>query len=273
MKLQRLGIEIVSGCQLKCVGCPNSTLNRKIRQVDPEDLALYLKNIDVTHVEFLKLYQFGEIFLHDNLPKIFEVIESQDFKIKHVEISTNGQILDEDKILTVFESGIVTRFGVSADGDGTPAEYEKLRPGADWDTLEQFMDLVKDASIFSPWTKLFLKVIPTGKPKWEPLAKKYGFKIEYLKWRKAPDSVKFENADLKIPNGPCKHVKSTRIRCYVDVDGTVVPCCCHPRAHAFGSLKRNKFSEIYNGKLRREYLSMMKTLRPFHSVCGRCEVK
>lgn len=82
MTLQRLGIDVVGGCNLKCVGCPNSTLSRKIQFTSPADLNKYLSNVNVKRIEFLKLYNFGEIFLHPYLKEILNQIINQKWKVK-----------------------------------------------------------------------------------------------------------------------------------------------------------------------------------------------
>ena len=59
---------------------------------------------------------------------------------------------------------------------------------------------------------------------------------------------------------------------YVDADGSVVPCCMHPRAGVFGNLLTQKFSEILNGDARREMKTAMERNRASMSVCGSCDV-
>jgi len=275
MKLQRLGIDIVSGCNLRCVGCPNSTLKRKIEFTTPDNFNLILSNIDVKHIEYLKLYNFGETLLYPNLSEILEIIKKQRWGTKHVEIATNGQIINERNIRAIFYRNVITKLGVSCDGDCTPEEYERLRPSAKWNQLEDFLGVTN--AIYWPLntiTKRVLKIICTGnKEKWKKFAKQYGYGIEWRKWRKAPNSVKYEKAKLKVPNYSCKHVESSRIRCYVDWNGDVVPCCNHPKATVFGNLKEQKFSEIYHGKKRKAFITLLNKDRKKHRICGRCEVR
>jgi radical SAM protein with 4Fe4S-binding SPASM domain len=55
----------------------------------------------------------------------------------------------------------------------------------------------------------------------------------------------------------------------VDADGTIVPCCYHPRADVSGNLMTQKYSEILSGVAR---LAMKQENRAAMPVCGRCEV-
>jgi len=275
MKLQRLGMDIVGGCNLKCVGCPNSTLDRKIRFTELDDFSKILNNIDVSHVEFFKLYNFGESFLHPDIGKFLAIIPKQKWSVKHIELSTNGQIVDEEKIRSVLSNKRVTRFGISADGDCTPEEYERLRSGAKWEKLINFMEMSSRIHIDCGSTaKMFLKIICTGnKKEWKVLAGKYGFSIEWLDWRRPPEAKMFEGQQKRSLHKVCKYVKSTKIRCFVGWDGLVVPCCCHPRAAVLGNLLKERFTDIYHGSKRKAFIRTMRRNRPTMKICGNCEIK
>ena len=275
MILQRLGIDVVGGCNLKCVGCPNSTLDRKIRFTTPENFNLQLSNINVERIEFLKLYNFGETLLHPNLDEILAQIPKQKWNAKHIEMSTNGQVVDIKKLSAIFSSKIITRFGISCDGDCTPEEYMKLRKGARWEKLIEFMILAQEMRRkYNSKTKMFLKIFCTGnKLQWKKLAKDMDYRIQWRRWMKPPDSIKFMHTKRKKVNGVCNHVRSTKIRCYVDWDGVVVPCCCYPRAGVFGSLKKQKFTEIYGGDKRKAFIRKLRRNRQSHQICKNCEAK
>src|SRR5512136_2389955 len=45
-----LHFDIVHGCQLRCIACPNSTLESKIQMVTVEDFGRCLSNIDVERI-------------------------------------------------------------------------------------------------------------------------------------------------------------------------------------------------------------------------------
>src|SRR4051812_23672230 len=58
--IDKCHFEIVRGCQLRCLGCPNSTLQPKVRRIEPDDFDQCLRNIDVKHIEYFRLFNFGE---------------------------------------------------------------------------------------------------------------------------------------------------------------------------------------------------------------------
>ena len=62
--------DIVHGCQLRCVGCPNSTLEPKIYRIPVADFSRCLANIDVERIHTLRLYNYGEPLLHKKIASI-----------------------------------------------------------------------------------------------------------------------------------------------------------------------------------------------------------
>ena len=61
-------IDVVHGCQLRCVGCPNSLLQPKIVPVEPAFFARMLGNVDVERIHTLRLFNFGEPLLTSACP-------------------------------------------------------------------------------------------------------------------------------------------------------------------------------------------------------------
>ncbi|MFW5927095.1 MAG: radical SAM protein, partial [Wenzhouxiangella sp.] len=84
-------IDVVHGCQLRCVGCPNSTLKPKIKRMPLVDFRRILGNIDVDKIHTLRLFNDGEPLLHPNLSELVSIIPEQRFRPSFVEISTNAQ--------------------------------------------------------------------------------------------------------------------------------------------------------------------------------------
>jgi radical SAM protein with 4Fe4S-binding SPASM domain len=58
---------------------------------------------------------------------------------------------------------------------------------------------------------------------------------------------------------------------YVDWDGTVVPCCVHPKAGELGNLRHQLLSEIFSGAQRAEFVETMRTARETLPICRICE--
>lgn len=77
--------DVVDGCQLSCVGCPSSTLYPTVRRISITDFKACLHNIDVKAIGLFRLFNYGEPFLHNELPSLVEQIPLQRWKAQQIE--------------------------------------------------------------------------------------------------------------------------------------------------------------------------------------------
>jgi molybdenum cofactor biosynthesis enzyme MoaA len=91
LQIRKFGFDIVHGCQLRCVGCPNSVIKPRIQRVPVDVFAACLANVDVARVRLMRLFNFGEPLLHDDLPGIMEAVRKAPFELGLLELSTNAQ--------------------------------------------------------------------------------------------------------------------------------------------------------------------------------------
>lgn len=276
MRIRKMGFDIVHGCQLRCVGCPNSTLQDKIQLCEVETFDTCLRNLDVEKVYKLRLYNYGEPLLHPKLDEILKIISRQSFKVRDVEITTNGQYWNEELFRRVFSLNIVTQFYVSCDGNCTAENYELLRPPAKWIKLMKFLKNMKRLrDEVCPDMFLGTRTICTDKKeksKWKELLKPLGYKPEFRPWGTRADSTERPWGKVKIPKGVCRYLTEAKgLRLYVDYDGTVVPCCVHPRAGVLGNLTYNRYSEILKSDVRKDFMRTMKKDRSLVAACKGCE--
>ena len=283
-----LQFDIVHGCQLRCVGCPNSTLLPKIERISVDDFNICLQNIDVKRIHCMRLFSFGEPLLHKNLSGIISVIPKQKWIVENVEISTNAQYVEWEDFENALKQQVITRLVVSCDGDGTPEEYERLRPPAKWQKLIEFLERARELrDQSSPSLQLATRTIvrtAQDMERWREILVPRGWTPEFRGWMSLPESAQnMTERKLQVPQGPCffvadpeefaQHPWPGEIRLlYVDADGTVVPCCTHPRAGVFGNLKRQKFSEILSGRARAAFKAQMAKNRAAMPICGQCDM-
>ena len=271
--LNRVGIDIVHGCQLRCIGCPNSTLQPAIRFMAVDDFDTILRNIDITFLKGLRLFNFGEPLLHPNLPDILRRIPKQAYRIQTVGISTNAQHHDFPMLEEVFRVGVVNLLIVSCDGDGTKEEYERLRPPGKYEKLIEFLIKAKELrDRYSPETRLVTSTIietEEGQKRWMDLLAPLGWTPVFRDWYVLPHSVKarIEQKPIVLKKG-CQQFREKYL--YVDFDGTIVPCCVYPRPFELGNLKENKFSEVLNSPQRKMMVKELKTNKKNMPVCGKC---
>ena len=281
-----LHLDIVGGCQLRCVGCPNSTLAPKVKQASLSSLDKILSNIDVEHVHTLRLFNFGEPLLHEHFSQVLEKLRSQCWAAEEVEISTNAQHVYWGDFETALKTRMLTKLVVSCDGDGSPDLYERLRPPSKWSKLIDFLERTKRLrDKWHPDLKLTTRSVvekACDMENWRNVVEPRGWTAEFRTWKALPEAKENKTGrELTVPQGICTFVApSERFnhryygelnQLYVDWDGTIVPCCVHPRAADFGSLERTPFSELAGGRKKQEFLSMMERDRSSMPVCGQCE--
>jgi len=271
-----LHFDVIGGCQLRCVGCPNSTLMNKVTRIAPSTFAACLRNIDVEHVELFRLFNYGEPLLHDELPAIFdELARAPAFSIGCLEISTNAQFVRWEHLEDVLSRKMLNRLVVSCDGDGTPASYERLRPPARWEKLVEFLTKAREVrDRLCPGMELLTRTVifdDAHMATWRSVLEPLGWRPEFRRW------INLVGASEDLSG---RHWEPGRGRChfverlpglYVDWNGTVVPCCAHPHAGEFGNLLTQRWSEIRAGDARRDFLEKLDLDRASMDVCGKCE--
>lgn len=273
--IRMMHFELVEGCQLRCVGCPVSTLQPKVKSVSADDFKRCMLNIDVERIHYLRLFNFGETLLHSNLLSIFEVIEDLPHIIDEVEISTNGQFAYWDDFEAVIKTGRLNTLVVSCDGDGTPESYERLRPPAKWHKLIDFMQRADDLKQrYAPNMRLMARVIcddDNEKRRWFQLLAPMGWLPEFRKWLILPDTEYDGYPEKTKPEGSCRYLRMENLL-YVAADGTVIPCCAHPKAGDFGNLHDSAYSEIILRDEKSKMIRDMDDHRKDMTICSQCGI-
>ncbi len=282
--------DIVHGCQLRCVGCPNSTLLPDIKRIAVDDFDRALRNIDVDHIHTLRLFNFGEPLLHQHLAEIVDCIPRQRWKVSVVELSTNAQKVNWDDFEEMIKREVITRLVVSCDGDGTPDDYERLRPPSRWDRFIEFLERARALrDRWAPGMQLVTRNVceaepPENRRRWRDLLIPKGWTPEFRLWMALPEAVaNMTGRRIEVPKKACAFLQDAsefkghpwygQINLlYVDADGTVVPCCLHPQAGNLGNLLINTFNEILASQKRADFIRFMNRERASMPVCGKCEM-
>jgi MoaA/NifB/PqqE/SkfB family radical SAM enzyme len=278
MHLDPVHFDIVSSCQLLCVGCPSAGLGRRVTMIDPSFFGACLNNIDVDSIGVFRCFNYGEPLLHHRLPDIFSVLNefrARSMPIQTVEMSTNAQTVNWDHLQTVLRMGVLDRLVVSCDGDGTPASFERLRPPARWPKLIEFLERV---SAIKATEQLKLELITrtiveadSDCERWRAVLAPRGWTPDFRAWKYLPQAP--ENRTGRVihaANGVCMFMEHAG-QLYVDADGAVVPCCVHPRAAVLGNLGTTRYSAMLNGGERVTFMGALSERRHELPVCGVCE--
>lgn len=133
-------VELTNICNLRCKMCYNKYMKRKKGFMSYELFKKIVDQAKELNIENLGLYTTGESFLH---PQLFDFIKyAKEKGIKYVYITTNGQAIEEDKILKIFESGLDSiKFSIDA---GNKEKYEYLKVGASWEKLLDTIKKIRD---------------------------------------------------------------------------------------------------------------------------------
>jgi len=284
--LHTFQIDIVHGCQLRCVGCPNSTLMDKVRRIEVEDFRRCMENVDVEHIQFMRLFNFGEPLLHENLNGIFEVLRDQPWRPEILEISTNAQHCNWEDFTSALKMGILDRLVVSCDGDGTPEQYEALRPPSKWQKLLEFLQRARELrDNYAPDLDLVTRTIVEdveSMNRWREILAPLGWEPEFRDWKVLPESRENRTGRaMVVPMDVCTFMApSSRFgmsyhgevnQLYVDASGTVVPCCAHPKAADLGNLLEQRATELLSSPKRDAFIKRLETDRGSIPICNACE--
>ena len=137
---KNLMIELTNACNLRCAMCYNRMMKRKKGFMDADTYELILNNAAEIGIEMIGLYTTGESFLH---PRIFDFIrQAKEKGFRYVYLTTNGNLLNEEKIKKIFESGLDSiKFSI----DGTSKEsYEKIRIGGNFEVLYNNIKMLRE---------------------------------------------------------------------------------------------------------------------------------
>ena len=209
--VNKMGFDIVSGCQLRCIGCPNSLIQPKVRPVELSLFKECLSHIDADRVHIFRLFNFGEPLLHPNLPGVIATLRESGVRTDKVEVSTNAQHHPFDALKEVFKMKVLTLVAASCDGDGTPEEYERLRPPARWDRLIEFLRRVKELrDEYSPGMKLITRTIcpeESARNRWRSVLQPLGWEPQFRGWLDLPHTKKQPERPIPSANAICPYVR------------------------------------------------------------------
>ncbi|MBU0536362.1 MAG: radical SAM protein [Nanoarchaeota archaeon] len=256
---KRLTIETIFGCNASCSMCVINTPTKRKKGVMPlemsnkimDELAIYTDKI-----KMLDLFGLGEPLLD---PHIFERIRYAKQKgFQSIAISTNADLLDEEKQKKLLDSGIdAVLFSI----DGVKKEtHENIRKGVTFEkVVENVKSIIKMRDKMGYNTRFIVRFIKqeNNKDQWEAyktfwkplLTKDKDLMIIYdmHTWGgeiSTKDSLLNKEKDPEIEKKPCHHLQNLIILS----DGSV-PLCSEDFLHArhnFGNVKDQPALEIFN---------------------------
>lgn len=259
---KRLQIETIFGCNARCVMCAVSLpVTRKTGVMPPDlfwniidSLSPYSKRI-----EKVDLFGLGEPLLDQHIFEKIRYVKEKGFQ--NLAISTNADLLNTEKQLSLLETGIET---VILSIDGVKKDtHENIRRGVKFErVVDNCQNIIRVRNERKHNTKFVFRFIrqPSNESEWEPflaywqskLSSEYGDLLiaynvntmggEVLSKKEVIGS----HVDEIIEKRPCHQVFD---RLIILNDGTV-PLCCEdtPYAkYAMGDVKKDSPINIFNG--------------------------
>lgn len=275
-----LDVEPVNTCNFRCSHCPvsNAGVTKKILSLKDFQAVLSV----FPHALRIKLQGMGEPFLNKDL---FDLIELTASRGLWCEVTTNGSILDLDKLRSLEQ---FTNFQLTVSIDAADKEtFENLRPGSN------FQDIIDNLESLAKRTKLniaaWMLVSEENKDQVEGVIKllseinvhvlglqmlvvDYGRKALNPKTvgkRVSCEDLGVYYDSLKIIARQCSNKLSISDKLYtkrhpcpwpwfgvfVDVSGNVIPCCRISDASIcnMGNINEVAFDEIWNSTAYKDF--------------------
>lgn len=281
-------LETTNACNLNCKTCYRKNFN-----IQKYGFLNYKNFVKIANqfkfVKLISLYGMGESFLN---PDIFKMINFFG-KNQEVEITTNGQLLNEDKLTKILNSNL-NHINFSVDG-ATPETYKEARGIDRFNELKKIISsLVQRRNQLNSKLRISMALVITEKNKHElnkfvDLAKEIGVdyaalqEVNPLWYKKKIDSKKEAEAALKYAKkmgvnlNYCKNPINGKNVCpdaffsaYITWDGYITPCCMLPCSNVFnfGNVLHEPFSKIWNNAKYQKFRKEISKGTP--AVCRGC---
>lgn len=263
---ERIEIELVSDCNLRCTYCPRQYINELKGYID---FNLYKKIINeaLYYPEtVLVLHRRGESMLHPKFTKMLQLIAG---KFKAVQMATNATLLNKDKYEAIVKG--LTFLSFSMD---TPLNYNRTRLPANYSKVESkildFLDYNKGQ------VKTQASMVKTVNTTEEECAE---FKQI---WKNRVDRVRIYEEHSSDGNfGSLKSPRQKRESCVMPFyeilvyDSGNVARCNHDwdsdNSTSMGDSKKQCVKEIWHGEKYRDLRRQQMQLQFNDSVCSKCD--
>lgn len=290
--IREINIEFTSYCNLRCSFCSLDHEKPKVR-ISPELLEKYFSNLTSDKrfgkVEVIHLHNGGETLLHPEIAELLAIIKKYKDLAKNahrkfpiVHLLTNATPLNEKKSLKVLDSEAIDVMEFSMDG-GSPERFEEMRIRAKWDIFYQNIQFfcaenqkrdhkIKTNIISVIDSNQTLKTDWMDKQFVEVLNMVDTYELRHPHtWAGEVDiegdSSNSKNKPHKIGCGLLMH------QMVFLPNGDISVCCVDLNSKGVvGNINNDNLFDIYNSKLRRNWLELMfKRRKSEIELCKNCD--
>ena len=137
---ETLMLELTNGCNLKCIMCQNTTMQRKTGLMSLEIIEQLLVEASENGIKKIALYTTGEPLIHPKFTEIVRLCKDYGF---YTYTTSNGLLLNSKKVFKLIEAGLDS-IKISIDG-ADKETYEKIRVGGKFEKLLENLKMLKEA--------------------------------------------------------------------------------------------------------------------------------
>lgn len=254
---QRVEIELVSDCNLKCVYCPRHFVNELQGYMKFELFEKIINELLCKPDIALVLHRRGESMLH---PRFNDMLNLVAKKFKEIQMATNATALNEDK----FES-IVNALDFLSFSLDTPHNFNKTRIPANYEKVEKkiltFLEYNKGR------VKTQASMVKTGSTPSEDCD------LFVNIWKDRVDRVRIYEAHSEDGSfGSLKNPRTPRKPCVMPIydmliydDGRTARCNHDWDSDGMGDVNKNTIFEIWHNE-------KYQKLRAEHANVGACPI-
>lgn len=270
-------LETTNACNATCYSCPRAKMNRPIRLMDWklfEKIVGDLKKIKGFGLYFV-LHLDGEPLMD---PLLFERIKyiKENLKNAKVHFNTNANLMDENKIRKIINSGLDS---ITFSIDGTIKEtYEKIKTGLNFETtlknVENFFKIKKELGAKTPYTIMQMVVNDENKHQIADYKKIWQSKADKI-FIKAMLNFLTQGTSVKT-----KEISAIQLRrCFQPVtnfviyaDGRIGLCCWdYDHLANLGNVKEKNIIDLFNDEKHWQVRKAMMKMACHHIVpCNFC---
>lgn len=252
-------VEVSLGCNLRCPECKtgNSQINRKKGLMTFAEFQIIADKIK-PYAKYVYLHLWGEPLLNNDIFLMIEYIST----VSHVNISTNGQLVNKEIAEKLILSG-VTDIIVSIDGV-TQEVYEKYRVGGN---IQKAFGALENLVYYNKKNGKHVNIIPQfivfkhnehQIHHFEHICKTLGlvpsFKSPYISKKSHLQRSTYPHYRRKEFSNSHKYSEALSKECMavqssltILIDGSVVPCCYDFQSNIiFGNIFQDDIIDIWN---------------------------
>ena len=260
---QRLEIELVSDCNLKCTYCPRHHINELIGYMNIDLFKNIINQIAIYPETVVVLHRRGESMLHPNFNYMLDYVAG---KFKEVQMATNATLLNPNKYESIVNGLDFLSFSID-----TPDNFNKTRLPAKYNKVEsKINDFLKYNNGRVTTQVSMVRSIDTTDESCR--------EFESI-WKDKVDRVRIYEEHSKDGDfGSLNNPREVRKPCVMPIyemlvyDNGIVARCNHDwDTDGMGDVTKNTIQEIWTNNKYKDLRSQHYDLQLHDPVCSNCD--